>query len=492
MADIFISYKREDRRFAERLSIALEQLGFDVWWDFELLSGDRFRKVIEKVIDECTATIVLWSQLSRDSTFVVDEATYARDQNKLCPARIDNCRLPLGFGGDHVVSLSDWDGEMGHEGLQALLRALEAKTGKKARLGARPRDTDDQARFAEMEAFKAAQAVENLSALHAFLRDFPNGAFAKFVRSQVEGLEARAPKVAARAAAPDLTPPPEPRRSQPESEPRRGASPPPAPPPYTAPESWPAKGPPWAIIGIGGALAIAVIALVVTIRPWDNAELPSMVTEEVEPAEAAPAAYDVAQLHPGVRRAVEQAREAEQQANAAATRARDAAALADDAARRARAGEEGFRVQTYADGDRYEGGFSGGVRNGVGVYLHGDVRLLFDRYAGQWSAGRFSGAGVYTYSNTTSNGLRYEGESANNQRSGFGVFYWRDGGRYVGGWHHEDMSGPGVHYYADGRRYEGEWANDRYSGHGVLWDANGRVSQAGIWTNDQLTQALTP
>ncbi len=61
MADLFISYKREDRQFAERLSIALEQLGFDVWWDFDLMSGDRFRRVIEKVIDECSAAIVLWS-----------------------------------------------------------------------------------------------------------------------------------------------------------------------------------------------------------------------------------------------------------------------------------------------------------------------------------------------------------------------------------------------------------------------------------------------
>ena len=46
MADVFISYKREDRQTAERISIALEQLGFDVWWDFELLSGDKYRNVI--------------------------------------------------------------------------------------------------------------------------------------------------------------------------------------------------------------------------------------------------------------------------------------------------------------------------------------------------------------------------------------------------------------------------------------------------------------
>ena len=79
MADIFISYKREERRLAERLSIALEQLGFDVWWDFELLSGDRYRNVIRAVIDQCSAAIVLWSKLSVDSDFVMDEATSSLD-----------------------------------------------------------------------------------------------------------------------------------------------------------------------------------------------------------------------------------------------------------------------------------------------------------------------------------------------------------------------------------------------------------------------------
>ncbi|MBY0562555.1 MAG: TIR domain-containing protein [Hyphomonadaceae bacterium] len=588
MADVFISYKREDRRVAERLSIALEQLGFDVWWDFELLSGDRFRKVIEKVIDQCSATIVLWSNLSRESTFVVDEAAYAREQNKLCPARIDDCRLPLGFGGDHVVDLSAWDGEMGHEGLQAILRAVEAKSGKKARLGGRARDANDQKRFAELEAFKAAQIAENLSALRAFLRDYPDGAFAKFVRAQLEELEARAPKVTAPADAPNLalTPTPEPRRSAPQGELALDAASPPAPPrdePHTP------KSLPWAMIGIGGALAIALIALVVALRPWDSAEPPPAATtieatrnvdaeieaaraEERERAQAefaererqlreqgaseeaarrqteqeqadrtawgvaqranslaaydaylsaypsgihatdarsarqrlsaaasapaaAPAAYDLAQLHPDVRRAVEQARDAERRANAAAARAREAAVSAQDAARRARAGEAGYGVETLRDGDRYEGGFSSGARNGYGVYVHAEPSNLGDRYEGQFSNGRFSGVGVAAYprnpTTDASNVLGYEGEWAHSDRNGVGVFSWRNGSRYAGGNRDDAFSGPGVSYPANGNRYEGEWANSLPNGSGVWWDPQGRVLQAGIWANGQLTRALS-
>ncbi len=59
MADVFLSYKREDRATAQRLAQALGQLGFEVWWDFELLSGQAYRKVIREIISKCKAAVVL-------------------------------------------------------------------------------------------------------------------------------------------------------------------------------------------------------------------------------------------------------------------------------------------------------------------------------------------------------------------------------------------------------------------------------------------------
>ncbi|MBX9746780.1 MAG: toll/interleukin-1 receptor domain-containing protein, partial [Hyphomonadaceae bacterium] len=281
MADVFISYKREDRRVAERISIALEQLGFNVWWDFELLSGDEFRRVIEKVIDQCAATLVLWSQLSRESTFVVDEATYARAQGKLCPARIDDCRLPLGFGGDHVIDLSNWDGELGHDGLQQILRALEAKTGKKARLGARARDDDERVRFAEMEAFKVAQAAQNASALRTFLRDFPNGAFANFVRGQLEEMATAQPQPAAAAPQPAYTPPP-PQSPPPPAPPYTPPHYRPSPVNYVAPEPPPRAKPPWPLIGGGAAALVAVVALVFVLTRSPSEAPPTTTSPDVK------------------------------------------------------------------------------------------------------------------------------------------------------------------------------------------------------------------
>jgi hypothetical protein len=186
MADVFISYKRQDRAHAHRLASKLAALGFDVWWDFELLSGDRYRKVIERVIDECKAAIVLWSPAALESEFVLDEASYAHSMDKLCPAKIEQCRSPFGFGQLNVSNLAGWEGADDHRGFASLLRAIEIKTGKQATAHPPARSTEEGLRAVELEAFKAAQLAGSVTALRAFLAAFPEGAFARFVRGQVE------------------------------------------------------------------------------------------------------------------------------------------------------------------------------------------------------------------------------------------------------------------------------------------------------------------
>ncbi|MEL6258205.1 MAG: toll/interleukin-1 receptor domain-containing protein, partial [Pseudomonadota bacterium] len=122
MADVFISYKREDRETAEKLSRALTAMGFSVWWDFELLSGENYRHVIRAVIDQAAACIVLWSPKAVESRFVVDEATHADKTDKLLPAFIAPCEPPFGFGGLHGEDLTTWSGAFTHPGFTALLK----------------------------------------------------------------------------------------------------------------------------------------------------------------------------------------------------------------------------------------------------------------------------------------------------------------------------------------------------------------------------------
>ena len=95
MADIFISYKREEAGQAGRLAHVLEQFGYSVWWDVALLSGDEYRDVIAEMIDKCAAVIVLWSPLAVRSTFVRSEASYAQRQDKLLPGMLKLCSVGL-------------------------------------------------------------------------------------------------------------------------------------------------------------------------------------------------------------------------------------------------------------------------------------------------------------------------------------------------------------------------------------------------------------
>ena len=64
MADVFVSYKAEDRSRVAPLVQALEQDGFSVWWDAHIGGGDRWRETILKNLESAPCVIVVWSKRS--------------------------------------------------------------------------------------------------------------------------------------------------------------------------------------------------------------------------------------------------------------------------------------------------------------------------------------------------------------------------------------------------------------------------------------------
>ena len=64
MADIFLSYNREDLVTARRFAEGLEAEGFSVWWDVALRSGEHYDKVTERALKDAKAVVVLWSKRS--------------------------------------------------------------------------------------------------------------------------------------------------------------------------------------------------------------------------------------------------------------------------------------------------------------------------------------------------------------------------------------------------------------------------------------------
>jgi len=121
MADIFISYKQEERPKALALAEVLERQDWTVWWDPKLRAGQRFDDVIQDALREAKCVIVLWSSLSVKSDYVKDEATYALREKKLVPVFIEEIELPFRFAGLHTTSLIGWDGSEGATTLQGLI-----------------------------------------------------------------------------------------------------------------------------------------------------------------------------------------------------------------------------------------------------------------------------------------------------------------------------------------------------------------------------------
>jgi TIR domain/FHA domain len=109
--DIFLSYSREDRVAARHIAEAFTAEGFNVWWDAAIRSGQTFDEVIEKQLRSAEAVVVLWSPRSVASRWVRAEATLADRRNKLVPAIIESCDLPLIFELTHAADLSDWTGD---------------------------------------------------------------------------------------------------------------------------------------------------------------------------------------------------------------------------------------------------------------------------------------------------------------------------------------------------------------------------------------------
>jgi hypothetical protein len=126
MADIFISYLREDIEAAEKLAEALEAHGWSVFWDRRIPAGKRFDDFLDEQLQAAHCIIVLWSRRSIHSPWVKDEAAVGRDRGILVPARLDDVIAPFGFRAIQAADLIGWQGDPSQRGFQQLLGDIRA------------------------------------------------------------------------------------------------------------------------------------------------------------------------------------------------------------------------------------------------------------------------------------------------------------------------------------------------------------------------------
>ncbi len=133
MADLFVSYKSEDRARVKPLVDALQADGLSVWWDAQIEGGAGWRQRIEQELGAARCVLVAWTKRSAgpEGEFVHDEATRAKRRGVYLPVLLEKVELPLGFGEKQALPLTGWKGDRAdarYQGVLAAARAVVSRT----------------------------------------------------------------------------------------------------------------------------------------------------------------------------------------------------------------------------------------------------------------------------------------------------------------------------------------------------------------------------
>jgi hypothetical protein len=126
MADVFISYKREDVDKVQLLVRALHADGVSVWWDQLIQPDTPSEETIERELAEAKAVVVCWSSVSVASEKVKAEARRASEGGRLLQTFLDDSQPPPFFGERRGVNLRGWDGSGANKNYQSLLEGVRA------------------------------------------------------------------------------------------------------------------------------------------------------------------------------------------------------------------------------------------------------------------------------------------------------------------------------------------------------------------------------
>lgn len=152
MSDIFICYARKDIDTAMRVVQLFEAEGWRVFIDKQTLVGRRWHKEIEKELHAARAVVVLWSSMSRDSDFVLEEAEFGKHKKILFPVFIESVEFPYGFSRIQTANLVNWDGSLSHPDCAALLQSLRLHLNGREQISIAPELSEPVQSFASSPA----------------------------------------------------------------------------------------------------------------------------------------------------------------------------------------------------------------------------------------------------------------------------------------------------------------------------------------------------
>lgn len=135
MADIFLSYSRQDKPRVAPLVAALEAKGWDVWWDMALVAGEEFDNVTADALERARAVVVVWTPTSTSSRWVRGEARVGADRHVLLPVRFEEAQLPIDLRAIQTTDFDDWGGDPQSKPFQTLQQSLVNLLGAPAKSG---------------------------------------------------------------------------------------------------------------------------------------------------------------------------------------------------------------------------------------------------------------------------------------------------------------------------------------------------------------------
>ncbi len=131
-ADVFISYRRDERARVRAIAREFEAMSLRVWFDAELRSGTAFDTEIDLQVRAAKCVLVCWSPSAVQSDWVRGEATIGRQRGVLAAALLEPCDLPSPFNLTHASDFTDGIDLESSEWLRLLDRVGEL-VGRKLR-----------------------------------------------------------------------------------------------------------------------------------------------------------------------------------------------------------------------------------------------------------------------------------------------------------------------------------------------------------------------
>jgi hypothetical protein len=189
MADIFLSYKSEDRDQTGVIAAALQAEGFTVWWDPVLRTGETYDETIERELRAAHVIVVLWTPRSVVSRWVRAEATIADRRSALAPVMLEPCERPIAFELVQTADLIGWTADRADPRWRTLVGELKDRVTQARGQAQNPNAAPAPDPLTiETLFWSSIKDSADRADFETYLQRYPHGHFAELAQNRLAGL----------------------------------------------------------------------------------------------------------------------------------------------------------------------------------------------------------------------------------------------------------------------------------------------------------------